>query len=330
MRFRTFGDTDIRASEIGFGAWAIATDWWGKIEKRDALNLLQQSFDLGVTFIDTSDTYGKGYSEELIAEALSAQRGELTIATKFGYDIYTAEDPGRHIERAQKWEPEYVRHALEQSLRRLNTDYIDLYQLHNPKLNAVENDELFTELDKFVNEGKVRGFGVALGPAIGWEEEGVMALRERHVAAVQTVYNLLEQDPGRNLIQEAKTAGAGILSRVPLHSGMLQGVYGEDKPIPSGSHRNFRLRVEPEWIAEGLEKVNQLSFLTEGTGRTLAQASLKFILSDPMITSILPTITNAEELAEFAAASDGVADLTSDELARISELYESGFKAVPA
>ena len=329
MRYRRFGDTDVTASEIGFGAWTIATDWWGTIEKPEALRLMARAFDLGITFVDTADTYGKGYSEELVAEATRGKRQTLTIATKGGYDSYSPVEPGHHQERPQNWDPAYLRSALERSLERLRTDYVDLYQLHNPRMDAIGSDELFGELDAFVKEGKVRAYGVALGPAIGWEEEGVTALHDRGVKSVQTVYNMLEQDPGRSFFQAAGPAGAGVLVRVPLHSGLLQGVYDGTSEIPAGSHRAFRLREKPDWLADGLRKLVHLRFLTDETDRTIAQAALKFILAEPTVTSILPTVTMVEELEEFVAASDQ-ADLTEGELQRIQELYESDFHVEPA
>ena len=141
---------------------------------------------------------------------------------------------------------------------------------------------------------------------------------------MQTVYNLLEQDPGRAFFREARAVGGSVLVRVPLHSGILQGQYGPDATIAPGSHRAFRFREKPDWLEDGLRKLAHLDFLTEEGDRTIAQASLRFILAEPMVGAILPTVTTVEELEEFAAASDQPA-LTAEELARIADLYESDF-----
>src|SRR5207247_1316738 len=128
-------------------------------------------------------------------------------------------------ERPQNWSPEHARRALEASLRRLRTDRVDLYQLHNPRMDAVERDDLFAELEALRDEGKIRHYGVALGPAIGWREEGLRALETREITSLQTVYNLLEQEPGSDFLEAAERSGAGVMARVPTSSGLLEDKY---------------------------------------------------------------------------------------------------------
>ena len=148
MKYRQLGKTDLNLSEVGFGVWTVGTSWWGKIEEPQGINLLRQAYDLGINFFDTGDTYGEGYGEEILAKAMKPERHNIVIGTKFGYDFYTHLVREGHQERPQKWTPGFVRYACEQSLRRLDTDYIDLYQLHNPKMDAIEDDELFDTLDE--------------------------------------------------------------------------------------------------------------------------------------------------------------------------------------
>ncbi len=188
-------------------------------------------------------------------------------------------------------------------------------------MDAVEDDALFALLDEFKREGKIRSYGVALGPKIGWLEEGVKAMRERDLAGVQMIYNLLEQDPGRALIEAARETDTSLIVRVPHSSGMLEGKYTEETTFAKNDHRRHRPK---EWLLDGLKKVEQLGFLTESGDRTLGQAALKFILASPEIASTLPNIYDDEQLDEFAAAPD-TPDLTTDELSRIAELYESNF-----
>jgi aryl-alcohol dehydrogenase-like predicted oxidoreductase len=216
-----------------------------------------------------------------------------------------------------------VRRALEASLKRLRTDHLDLYQLHNPRLEAIESDECFATLDQLREEGKIRQYGVALGPAIGWREEGLRAISGRGIASVQTVYNLLEQDPGRDLMAAAADHGVGVIARVPTSSGLLDDNLTPETSFGPGDHRRHRPR---EWLVEGLEKIERIRFLCEpDTGRTMAQAALRFILAQPQATVVVPTITNQDELREYAGAAQ-VPDLTEDELARVDELYERNFE----
>ncbi|HEX3329681.1 MAG TPA: aldo/keto reductase, partial [Gaiellales bacterium] len=199
MRTREFGSTGITASEVGFGLWTISTGWWGEHSDEDAIRLLREAYDVGITFFDTADTYGEGRGETLVARALGHVRDRVTIATKFGYDIYSPWERKGHVERPHDWSPEYIRYALDQSLARLGTDRIDVYQLHNPRMDAIRSDDVFAVLEEAVAAGKIRTYAVALGPAIGWRDEGIEAFRSRALGAAQIIHNLLEQDPGREL-----------------------------------------------------------------------------------------------------------------------------------
>jgi aryl-alcohol dehydrogenase-like predicted oxidoreductase len=181
-------------------------------------------------------------------------------------------------------------------------------------------------METFKDEGKVRAYGVAIGPKIGWRDEGVKAMQERNVDGVQMIYNAIEQDPGRDLIQSARETGTGLVARVPHSSGLLEGNYDENTTFGENDHRRHRTQ---EWLTDGLKKVDALSFLTEDGDRTLGQAALKFCLASPEISSTLPNIYGEEQLEEFAAAPD-TPDLTEEELSRVAELYERNFGVEPA
>nr|MDQ3603222.1 aldo/keto reductase [Actinomycetota bacterium] len=255
------------------------------------------------------------------ADAFGHMRDEVVISTKIGYDFYNHTARRGQQERPQDWSEEFIRFALEQSLKRLGTEYIDFLQLHNTKMDAVEDDGLFALMEAFRSEGKIRAYGIALGPKIGWLEEGVRAMRERRVEGVQMIYNLLEQDPGRGLIETARKTGTSLVVRVPHSSGMLEGHYDENTTFAKNDHRRHRPK---EWLTTGLKKVEQLSFLTESGERTLGQAALKFVLAAPEVVSTLPNFYGKEQIEEFAAAPD-TPDLTPEELSRIAELYENDF-----
>ncbi len=326
MRTRTFPHTELAVSEIGFGVWTVGTTWWGIRDEAVGLRLLTRAFDRGITFFDTADTYGNGYGEEILKKALGAHRERLQIGTKFGYDFYhySGERKGQQ-EIPQDWRPEYARFACEESLKRFGTDRIDLYQLHNPRLDALERDDTFAVLEELKREGKIRYYGAALGPAIAGTEHGNEVMQARPLTALQIIYNLLEQDPGRRFFPTARKRNVGILVRVPHSSGMLEGKYTTETTFTPTDHRSHRRR---EWLVDGLKKIETLRFLTEGTGRTLAQVALRFVLSTPEIVAALPNIYTEEQLDEFAAASD-VPDLTPAELAELAQLYERNFD-VPA
>jgi aryl-alcohol dehydrogenase-like predicted oxidoreductase len=326
MRTRRFGDTDLTCSEIGFGTWALGSTWWGKITRGEGVNLIARAIDLGITFFDTGDVYGTGANEEIVGKALAGiPRESVQISTKFGYAIEGGRQEHSQGERPQDWTPAHTRSALEASLSRLDTDYVDLYQLHNPRMDAIERDDIFEELDRLQAEGKLRHYGVALGPAIGWREEGLRAIRERSVTSVQTVYNVLEQDPGRDFLAAASERGIGVMARVPTSSGLLEDKYTLETTFPAHDHRSHRPR---EWLVEGLQKVEELRFLSDEHGVTMAQAALKFILAQDAIACVLPTVTNVDELEEWAAAS-AEPDLTEEDLGRIAELYERNFDVEP-
>ncbi len=169
MRFRTYKNTDLTVSEVGFGLWTISTGWWGNFTGGEAIALMQKAFDLGITLFDAADTYGNGLSEELIAKAFPNQRDEIVIATKVGYDfVHYGEARGRgQREIPQDFSPEAITRATDAALNRLKTDRIDLLQLHNIRMEQVHDDALWTTLEELKSTGKVRYYGIALGPAIG-------------------------------------------------------------------------------------------------------------------------------------------------------------------
>ena len=326
MRYRRLGDTDVSISEVGFGVWTVSTGWWGEVDEARSVKLLRLAHEKGINYFDTADTYGSGLGETLLRDAFGHMRESIVISTKIGYDFYNHTARRGQQERPQDWSEDFIRFALEQSLKRLGTDYIDFLQLHNTKMDAVENDALFELMEEFEKEGKVRSYGIALGPKIGWLEEGVKAMRERKLDGLQMIYNLLEQDPGRSFIEAAHETNTSLVVRVPHSSGMLEGKYTEETTFAQNDHRRHRPK---EWLLEGLKKVEQLGFLTESGERTLGQAALKFILASPEIASTLPNIYDEEQLEEFSATPE-TPDLTEEELARVKELYENNFGLEPA
>ncbi|MCH7811831.1 MAG: aldo/keto reductase [Chloroflexi bacterium] len=320
MEYRTLGQTGLKISRLGFGVWTVATSWWG-VDESLGVDLLRKAYEKGVTFFDTADTYGDGRGETILAEALGDRRDKIVIATKFGYDFEHGRREG-HKELPQDFSPAFVRRAVEGSLSRLGTDYIDLYQLHNPRIETIQSDDLFATLEELKAEGKIRHYAAALGPDIGWEEEGMASMRERSVLSLQVIYSILEQDPARAFFPVAQETGTALLARVPHASGMLDGTYDKDTVFPETDHRAHR---KQEWLDNSLRRTSKLDFLYgPGTGRTIAQAAIQFVLAEPTITSVLPNFLSEAQLTEFTDALD-TPPLTGDELARIADLYDHDF-----
>jgi aryl-alcohol dehydrogenase-like predicted oxidoreductase len=328
MKYRNFPGTELRVSEVGFGLWTVSTGWWGNYTDEKAIALMRLALDLGVTLFDAADTYGNGRSEELIAKAFQGQRGRIVIATKVGYDfLHHGEERRGQREIPQDFRPEAIRNATDAALTRLATDHIDLLQLHNIRMEQVENDELWDTLEALRREGKVREYGVALGPAIGWLGEGVRTIRRRNPALLQHIYNLLEQHPGKAIQNSARECNAKtmFLIRVPHSSGMLEGKYTADTVFPANDHRSHRPR---SWLINGVRKVEQLRFLERAGERTLGQAAIQWLLTDERVASVLPNIYDSAQLREFVDASDKPG-LSSQEIERIAALTSANFGLEP-
>lgn len=320
MKYRRLGKSDLKVSEIGFGAWTLALDWWGKkFDDQEAINMLKKAYDLGINFYQTADVYGKGKSDKLIGEAFKDMKDEIIVSSMFGYDIYNNRQVG-HDELPQRFDEEYVRFALEQTTSRLNRR-VDLFMLHNPKMEAILDDELFGVLEDLREEGKIIHYGVGLGPAIGWKEEGIISMETRNISSLITVYNLLEQQPGRELFEVAKANDVGVLIRVPDASGVLTGKVDANTVFSEKDHRKFRTR---EWIVNALKKIDNIKHVADARGWSIKELAMKFILTEDAVSSILPTITSIEELEEYARFSDGKY-LNADEYKYLKDMHDKNF-----
>ncbi len=329
MRYRKFPSADVTVSEVGFGTWTLSTGWWGERTDAEAIEMLRRAHDEhGVTFFDAADTYGNGRAERQLALAFKRRRGDVVIGTKVGYDIYdeTAQKARRgQSELPMRTDPAYIRFAVDQCLQRLDTDYIDVLQIHNVKMEQVRQPDLWDTLRELKKEGKIRAWGAAFGPAIGWLYEAVELMEhERDIDTIQMIWNILEQHPGTAMLEAARTNAPNCCFniRVTHASGMLEGKYTEDTVFPPNDHRRHRPR---SWLINGIKKVRTLAFLT--TRMTLGQAALKWMLAEPLVVTALPNIYDDAQLDEFASASDQP-DLTSEELERVATLASENFGVV--
>ena len=323
MRYRRFGSTDLVVSEVGFGTWTLVSDWWGRTDHPHAM--ITAALDAGINFIDTAPVYGSDGAGESILTPYLTVRDDIVITTKCGYDIAAERKYPGQSERPNDWRPESIRAQCEDSLRRLGTDRIDLYQLHNPRIEPILADDLWDALIDLQRAGKVRELGVALGPAIGWVEEGNHAIDVRPIATLQTVFNLLEQEPGRSFAQRprVKAGEVTMISRVPHASDSLSGRATPDTVFDPKDHRSHRNRDN---MLDNFEKAETLSFLWEGTGRTIGQAAIAGILAHPEFTCVIPTVLSVEDLREYAAASE--LPLSADEHAQVEALWSRNFDHV--
>jgi len=280
--------------------------------------MLKKAYDLGINFFETADMYGKGKSERLIGEVFKDMRNEVVISTKYGYDFESAQQIG-HNELPQQFDRKFTENALKNSLERLQSDYVDVYGLHNPKLRHIRDDVIFETLDEKIDEGKIKTCQIALGPAIGWTQEGMEAMNRKNISAVQTVYNILEQTPGNELIENAVKKDVGILVRVPDASGILTGKVTAETKISEKDHRKERTR---EWRKSAMQKVEQLRPIAERNGLNITELAIKFILSKKAVSSVLPTVINTDEIEMFASISDGKYISDSD-MKEIDDLYNT-------
>ncbi len=326
MERRQFGNTGLEVSAIALGCWIFGVDWWGHYTEEQAIDLCKFSHELGITYFDNGDAYGNGRAETVFGKFLkTVPRDSVEIGSKFGYDFYNDPGvPGSHSERKQDFSPAFMRRSLEQSLRRLGADVIDLYMAHNIKLPQFR-DDLFAELEKVRDEGKIKVWGVSLGPAIGWRDEGFKAMIDHGAKAVQTVYNLFEQNPGREFCEVARSQHAGVLARVHDNSSILKDVVKVDTNIGENDHRKFR---DQAWKVYGLKKLERVRHYASDHGMTVHQLACKWLLMDPALTSITGTFLNKHEIQE-AAESTSKPRLSLDEMTQVAREYATDWDLGP-
>ncbi|WNS45376.1 aldo/keto reductase [Paenibacillus sp. MMS20-IR301] len=317
MKYRKLGNTGLTVSEVSFGTWAIGGDW-GNSSDEDGLKGLQLAMEQGVNFFDTADVYGAGHAEELLAKATKGKHDEVHIATKFcrAGDIH---DPDNYSARR-------ISEYCEQSLRRLEREAIDLYQIHCPPIEILRDGSVFAALDQLKAEGKIRHYGVSVETI----EEGLLCLDYPGVAALQIIFNLFRQQPALELLPRAATRGAGILVRLPLASGLLTGKFKESSTFQANDHRHFNANGEQFNVgetfsglpfAEGVRLARQLEWIAGGRGN-MARASMRWILDHPAVSCVIPGFKNEAQVADNLAASE-VPAFSSTEMERLSGFYRS-------
>lgn len=311
MKYRTVGGTGIRVSEIGFGTWGLGGDVagsiaYGPVDRGESVAALAAAEQKGINFFDTADLYGAGRSEEVLREAFGSRRSSVVIASKAGML-----DPAGK----QDFSAQHLRQALEGSLRRLGTEYIDLYQLHSPPAATIlRADGPLATMAEFKSAGKIRAIGVSVRSP----EDGLTVVRARLADCIQVNFNLLDQralDSG--LFAECARQGVGLIARTPLCFGFLTGQYRADQAYAASDHRSRWSGAQREKWASGPELFSRWRSSSSETG---AQFALRFCLSFPEITSTIPGMLTASHVEDNSAASD-LGSLPGAALAEINSLY---------
>lgn len=299
MNYRDLGKTGIKVSEIGFGAWAIGGPaeasgtplGWGRTSDDESLATIRRARDLGVTFFDSADSYGFGRSESLLGIVLSRKRNDVVLATKVGVVRTSTGDLKKDFSR------QHIFHAVDGSLKRLRTDYIDLYQLHNPTIDDLRREEIQEAMERLQEGGKIRFWGVSVSTV----EDGIEIIRNGWGYTIQVLYNVLNQAPERELFPLAKEKSYGIVVRVPLASGLLTGKFRQDTVFTSDDIRqNF---LTPKRLEEATQRVDETKAIIGGAARSLTEGALRFVLAHDAVSTTIPGARNARQVEMNVAAA---------------------------
>ncbi|HEY3760241.1 MAG TPA: aldo/keto reductase [Verrucomicrobiae bacterium] len=320
MKYRTLGRTGWKVSEISFGAWAIGGAW-GDVDDKESLAALHAALDGGVNFFDTADVYGDGRSERLLAKLRKERREPFRIATKAGRRLPKQVPEGYSRDNLTAW--------VERSLRNLDTDAIDLLQLHCPPTSVYYMPEVFGVLDDMVKAGKLLHYGVSVEKV----EEALKAIEYPNVQSVQIIFNMFRQRPADLFFKRAQERKVGILARVPLSSGMLSGKITRKSTFAKDDHRIFNRHGEAFDRGEtfsgvdfdtGLRVVEKLKPLAPKNA-TMAQMALRWILEFPAVTCAIPGAKRPAQVAENIAASD-LKPLSKPTMSKVAALYDANIK----
>ncbi len=319
MKYRSFGRTGWQVSEISFGAWAIGGSW-GTVQDEESAAALHAALDSGVNFIDTADVYGDGRSERLVAQVLKDRPGET---------IYVATKAGRRLNphTADGYNRDNLTAFIERSLQNLQTDSLDLVQLHCPPTAVYYRPEVFGVLDDLVSAGKIRNYGVSVEKV----EEALKAIEYPGVQSVQIIFNMFRHRPAGLFFEEAKRRQVGILARVPLASGLLTGKITRETHFAADDHRNFNRHGEAFDVGEtfagvedferGLQAVEEIRRVM-GPDTRMTQFALRWILMFEAVSCAIPGAKNPQQAWQNALASD-LPPLSRSQMSAIERIYNT-------
>ena len=319
MKYREFSDLGWKVSEIGIGCWAIGSEW-GDVSVEDAKEALYASIDNGINFFDTADVYGDGRSEKIISEVLKNSNEQIYVATKAGRRLNPHNADGYNLKNIESF--------IDRSLSNLGVDIIDLVQLHCPPSEICGKQETYEMMDEIVKKGKIKYYGVSVEKV----SEALDAIKHPNVKSIQIIFNIFRQKPSELFFQEAKKNNVAIIARVPLASGLLTGKMNNNSSFPENDHRNYNINGDAFDVGEtfsgvdfskGLEAVEELKKI-KPQGFSLTDLSLKWILSHPEITVVIPGAKNKIQ-AELNVKASELNEINSIKES-IKEIYNKYFK----
>lgn len=315
MKYNSLGDTGLKVSELSFGTWAIGGEW-GKNNDKESLKGLNYAIENGVNFFDTADVYGSGHSEKLLAKATDGKEDSIHIATKF-IRQGDVNDPETYSEKQ-------IRFYLEDSLKRLNRETIDLYQIHCAPIEMLKNTDVFPILDKLKKEGKIRSYGVS----VETNEEGSYVLNHTNASTLQVIFNVLRQKPLQDLLPKAQEKNVGIIARVPLASGLLTGKFSKNHTFEKDDHRNFNQDGEAFNVGEtfgglpfekGVELSEEIAWIANNR-QSLTRAALKWVMQQDAVSTVIPGFKNKAQVIDNLK-SVKLERFNKKELERINQFY---------
>jgi aryl-alcohol dehydrogenase-like predicted oxidoreductase len=321
MKYRVFGKTNWKVSEVGLGAWQIGGAGWGAVSEKDAMEVLQKAVERGVNFFDTADVYGDGRSERLIGQFLKKSNKKVYVATKFGRRLNPHVSSGYTKDNLERF--------LDRSLKNLGVDTIDLIQLHCPPTDLYYKREVFETLNSFVEKGKIRHYGVSVEKV----EEGLKAIEYPGVVSVMIIFNIFRQRPMELFFGECRKRNVAVIARVPLASGLLTGKMSLKTEFPPDDHRNYNREGKAFDIGEtfsgvdfetGIKAVEELKRI-KPENISLVQLALKWILMHNEVSCVIPGAKNASQVEENTSVSE-LADFSPETMRGIEAVYEKFIK----
>lgn len=294
MKYRRLGNTDLNVSVVGVGTWQFGGEWGRVFEQQEANAILRRAKELGINLIDTAECYGDHVSEKLIGNALKGERDEWIIATKFGHKFHN------NFDRTTHWSADEVVQQLDDSLKALQTDYVDIYQFHSGADDVFDNPALWEALNAQVKAGKIRHLGISIGS----NENIHQTARANDVKAsvIQVIYNRIDKKPEKEVFPSCIEQDLGVLARVPLASGYLSGKYKPGTTFTEAS--DVRSRHNDADVQRKLEEVAQIQQNEVPTGTNMATWALAWCLQHPAVTCVIPGCKTPQQVESNAAAAD--------------------------
>ncbi len=322
MKYRKLGKTGFNISEVSLGTWQVGGGWGGKFDHQAADRIINEAIDLGINFIDTADVYDAGLSEAAVGKAVRARNEEVYIATKCGRQIQPHVSAG--------YQPAVLREYVENSLRNMGLETLDLVQLHCPPSEVYEREELFELFDRLKEEGKIRNMGVSVEKV----SEAIRALEYDNVTTVQVIFNMFRPKPAESFFSLAKEKNAGIIVRVPLASGLLSGKINKHTSFHPEDHRAFNRNGEAFDKGEtfsgidfekGVEAVEELKVLF-GNDAPLAALAIRWVLMFDAVSTVIPGASKSDQV-KANVKSSSLSALTESQMKGVQDIYEKYFKA---